>query len=172
MAKKKKRSQIAMSESLDEEIWMGSPPCMALLPGGGNQGYLYPEECESTGHRSTGNQPFAQRTKRHHRPVTGQMGITQEFSSQSITGHRPSSHWSLDRKYQHRGKSIFTGHHSPDKWPPVTGHQTLYQPTFSETHAMGMEFTNNNSKKSFITPGTNFSKMSYPSVVIELSDNS
>ena len=43
------------------------------------------------------------------------------------------------RKYQHRGNQ-----YSPVNGSPVTGHQNLYQPTFSETHAMGMEFTNNN----------------------------
>ena len=80
------------------------------------------------------------------------MGITQEFSSRSITGHRPSSHWSLDLENINTGEVNI--HWSPVNRPPVTGHQTLYQPTFSETHAMGMEFTNNNSKKSFITPGT------------------
>ena len=81
------------------------------------------------------------------------MGITQEFSSQSITGHQPSSHRSLDLENINTGEVII--HHLPVTSQPITGHQNLYQPTFSETHAMGMEFSNNdNPKKSFITPGT------------------
>ena len=91
--------------------------------------------------------PMDKKTFQNGRSLaTGQMGITQ-FSSQSITGHRPSSHWSLE--------NINTG--EVNIHPPlVTGHQNLYQPTFSEIYAMGMEFTNNNnnSKKSFITPGS------------------
>ena len=56
----------------------------------------------SIDHRSTSHRPFAQWTRRHFRttghgsPATSQMGITQEFSSQSITCHQPSSRWSLD----------------------------------------------------------------------------
>ena len=99
------------------------------------QGYLYPEECKSTGHqppvtgqrsidhRSTSHRPFVQWTRRHserpvtsHRsPVTSHMGITQEFSSQSITGHRPSSHRSLDLE------NIDTREFNQ---PPVTGHRS------------------------------------------------
>ena len=62
------------------------------------QGYLYPEECKSIGHRSTFNQPPAihPMDKKNHRLATGQMGIIQEFSSQTITGHWPSNHRSLD----------------------------------------------------------------------------
>ena len=97
----------------------------------------------------------------HRSLATGHMGITQEFSSQSITSHRPSSHRSLDRKYQHRG----------GQYSLVTSHQTLYQPSFSETHAMSMEFTKNNSKRVLLPLELDFSNMSDPCVVIKPPDN-
>ena len=56
-----------------------------------------------------------------HRSLTaGQMGIIQEFSSQSISGQRPSCHRSLDRKYLHRGS----------QYSLAISHITLYQPAF------------------------------------------
>ena len=124
MAKKKKRSQKATKKN-----WMGSPLHTPYCPEEDPsrwqlQGYLYPEACKSTGqpatgHQSTSHRPFAQWTRKHHRPANDQMGIAQEFSSQSVTGHRPSSHRSLDRKYQHGGKSIFTSHQSTSHRSPV-----------------------------------------------------
>ena len=60
------------------------------------------------------------------------MGIAQEFSSQSMTGHQPSSHRSLDLENLNTGENHYS---------LVTGHQTLYQPIVSGTHAMGMEFS-------------------------------
>ena len=127
----------------------------------------------STGHRSTDQQvtshrPLAQWTRRPHRPTTGhawspgmtghravvtgqgspatgQMGDT-EISNQSMTDHRPSSHRSLDLERLNTGESQFsaaTDHLSQGNWPPIPGHQTLYQPITSETHARGMEFTSN-----------------------------
>ena len=109
------------------------------------------------------------------------MGITHGSSSQSITGHRPSSHRSLDLENINTGESQFS---------PVTGHQTLYQSTISDTHAMGMEFTTNgenlgseqsfrhevqnrtnNSKRVLLPLEWDFSNISDPSVIIEPPDN-
>ena len=149
----------------------------------------------ATGHQSTGHWPFAHWTRRHHRlatghqpPVTGQMGITHGSSSQSITGHRPSSHRSLDLENINTGESQFspaTGH-----LPPVTGHQTLYQSTISDTHAIGIELTTyranlgyeqsfrhevqnpaNNSKRVLLPLELDFTNMSDPSNIIEPPDN-
>ena len=97
------------------------------------------------------------------------MGITQEFSSQSITCHRPSSHRSLDLENLNTGENQY----SPATGQRVTGHQTLYQPIVSGTHAMGMEFTNNQaSSKSVLLPlEPDFSNISDPSVIVEPPDN-
>ena len=56
------------------------------------------------------------------------MGITQ-FSSQSVTGHQPSSHWSLDLENLNTGENQY----SPATGQPVTSHQTLYQTIVSGT---------------------------------------
>ena len=90
-------------------------------------------------------------------PVKWALHKNFQVSQSPVTGHPATGHWIW--KISTQGKSI------------VTGHQTLYQPTFNETHAMGMEFTNNNSKSFFITPGTGLSNMSDPNVVIEPSNN-
>ena len=127
MSKKKKRSK-ALSDSLDEETLMGTLPHMALLPGGRHVKVATPRvlvhEHLPTGQEDVTDQP----------PVTGQMGITHGRSSQSITSHRPSSQRSLDLENINTGESRFS---------PVNGHQTLYQSTISDTHAMGMDFTTN-----------------------------
>ena len=120
---------------------MGTLPHMALLPGGrpikvATPRVLYPEECKSTGHRSIDHRSITQWTRRNlrmagNRPLTtSQMGITQNFQvSQSlVTGH-PATVIGL-RKYQHRGSQ-----YSPVIGQRITGHQNLYLPTFSETHA-------------------------------------
>ena len=59
------------------------------------------------------------------------------------------------------------------KRPLVTGHQTLYQPIVSETHAMGIEFTNNpaSSKRVLLPLESDFSNMSDLSVIVEPPDN-
>ena len=62
----------------------------------------------------------------------------------------------IGQKISAQGKSVFTGE-------PITGHQNLYQPTISETHAMGIELTNNNNK---LPLEPDFSNMSDPDVVI------
>ena len=82
-----------------------------------------------------------------------------------MTGHRPSSHRSLDLENLNTGEnqySLATGHRS-------TGHHTLYQPVVSGTHAMGMEFTNNQatSKRVLLPLEPDFSYMSNPSVIVE-----
>ena len=145
MAKKKKRSQ-AISDSSDENIGWDHHHIWTCCPGEDPsrwqlQGYLYLEECKSTCQPTSSHQAFAQWTRRHHRPatdhqppVTGQMGIIQEFSSQSTTGCQPSSHWSLDLQNINTGESQY----SSATGQLATSQQTLYQPTFSETHAMGM----------------------------------
>ena len=141
---------------------METLPHMALLPGGrsikvATQGCLYPREYKSTGQATTG-QPAThpmdkKRSQTGHRSslATGQMSITQEFSSQSMTSHQPSSHWSLDLENLNTGENQY----SLTTCQPVTGHQTLYQPIVSGTHAMGMAFINNQaSSKSLTSPGT------------------
>ena len=107
MSKKKKRSQ-AMSDSSDDgKLDENTTPLGAAARGrthpGGNSKRTCTQRSVSTGHRSTAHRPFAHWTRRHHRPVTGHqspvtalMGITHGSSSQSIIGHRPSSHRSLD----------------------------------------------------------------------------
>ena len=132
--------------------------------------------CKSTGQPATSHWPLVSRpwaispwTRRHHRPATGQMGITQEFSSQSITSHRPSSHRSLDLENINTGESQY----SPVSGQLVMGHQTLYQPTFSELMPWAW-FTNNtvkNSKRVLLPLEPDFSNMSDLSVVIEPPDN-
>ena len=109
---------------------MGTLPLMALLPGVRPIKVATPWVLVPKGVRppATSHQPLAQWTRRHLRPVTGhwslpvtshrspatgQMGITQEFSSQSITGQWPSSYRSLDLENINTGKSIFTGQRSP-----------------------------------------------------------
>ena len=96
-----------------------------------------------------------------------------------------AGHPHIGRKYKNRGKSIFTSNQ-----PLVTGHQTLYQSTVSDTHAMGMEFTTNranlgseqsfrhevqnpanNSKRVLLPLETDFSNMSDPSIIIEPPGN-
>ena len=139
---------------------------MPLLPGVGPIQVATPRVLGgSTGHWSNTHWTCKKTSQ------TSQQGITQNVTSQSITGHRPSSHWSLDLENIHPGERQY----SPVNQPPVTGHQTLYQSVFSDTHAMGLEFTtnranlgsehsfrhevqnpNNNSKRVFITPGTGF----------------
>ena len=104
------------------------------------------------------------------------MGITQEISSQSITGHQPSSHRSLDLENFNTGESQYspvTGHQSSGHRLPVSGHQTLYQSIISETHVMGIEFTNNpTSSKGVLLPlEPGFNSMSDPSFVVEPPDN-
>ena len=115
---------------------------MALLPGGRtHQGGNSKGICtqRSVNPLATGQPAIPPCTRRHISPAIGQMGITQEFSSQSITGHLPSSDWSLENITT--GESQYTP--ATCHWSSVTGHRTLYQPSFSETHAMGMEFTSN-----------------------------
>ena len=101
----------------------------------------------STSHRSTGHRPFAQWTRRHHRfaghwppaighwsMATGQMGITQEISCQSITGHRSSSHRSLDLENINTGENQYspaTGHWS-------TGHRSLVIRLYINLHLVGL----------------------------------
>ena len=165
MAKKMKRSQ-AMSESSDEEKFDGNttphgPAARGKTHQGGNSKGTCTQRSVSppvtsqstTGQPATGICPMDKKTVQNGRSL--------------VTGHRSNWHYTSIfksvnhrspaiqppviglRKYQHRSKN------SPVTGQPVTGHQNLYQPTFSETHAMGMEFANNNnSKKSFIIPGT------------------
>ena len=97
------------------------------------------------------------------------------ISNQSMTGHGPSSHRSLDLERLNTEElqiSPTTSHQSPGNRPPVTGHQTLYQPISSETHASGM-FTSNqpNSSRVLLLLEPDFSNMSDPSVVVELLGN-
>ena len=104
------------------------------------------------------------------------MGITHEISSQSMTGHRPSSLRSLDLENLNTGENLYsptTGHRSPGNQPIATGQQTLYQPTVSVTHAIGMEFTNNqsNAKRVLLPLEPDFSNMSDPSVILEPPNN-
>ena len=125
---------------------MGALPHMARLPGGRPIKVATPRvrvpsgECPpATGHRATDHRassyrPIVQWTKRchgpatdqhraqvtdHGSPATGQMGMTHEISSQSMTGHRPSSLRSLDLENLNTGELIFTDH-----WPLVTGQST------------------------------------------------
>ena len=75
----------------------------------------------SVDHRSTSHLPFALWTRIHFRTAahrslaTRQIGITQGFSSQSITSHWPSSHQSLDLENNNTGE--------------VSIHQTLVEPS-------------------------------------------
>ena len=83
------------------------------------QGYLYPEVCK---HRPPAIRPVDKKTSltSHQSLATGQMGITQEFSSQSITVHWPSSHRSLDLENINTEESQYspaTGHRSSDFIP-------------------------------------------------------
>ena len=182
MSKKKKRSQ-AMSDSSDEGKIDGNTIPHGPAAGGrpikvATLKVLVPR---GTGQPTTGHLPTGQEDITDWPPVTGQMGITHGSSSQSITSHWPSSHWSLDLQNINTGESQFS---------PATGHQTLYQSTFSDTHAMGMEFTTNranlgseqsfnyevqnpanNSKRVLLPLEPDFSNMSDPSIIIELPDN-
>ena len=105
-------------------------------------------------------------------PSTGQMG-KKETSSLPITGHRPSSHRSLEldrlnsREIQ---ESPSTGHaRSPSNRPPGTGHQNIIQNIASDSHTFGVEFTSKqqSTPRVLLPLELDFSKMSDPSVVIE-----
>ena len=96
-----------------------------------------------------------------HRPLV-KWALHKNFLSQSITGQQPSSHRSLDLENVNTGEVSI--HQSSVSRSPVTGHQNLYQPTISETHAMDMELTNNNNK---LPLEPDFSNMSDPNVVIK-----
>ena len=164
-------------------------------------GYLYPGEYKSTGQwppvtgHLTSGQPATDQSPNGqedisgrpgmpghrppltgHSPTTGQVGDI-ETSSLTITGHGPSSHWSLDLERLNSGEiqeSLTTGHdRSPGSRPPVTGHQNIIQPTSSESHTLGTEFTSKQSSISriLLPLEPDFSNMSDPSVVIEPPGN-
>ena len=133
-----------MSESSDEEKIDGNTTPHGLAArgkthqGGNSKGTCTqrsvspPATCQpATGHSPNGQEDITDRP-----PVTSQMGIIQEFSLESV------NHQSLAIQ-----PPVITGeiniYRSLVNRPPVTGHQTLYQHIISETHAMGMEFTNN-----------------------------
>ena len=147
---------------------MGTLPHKVLLPGGTHKGGNSMGACtqesmstshwplvtgqSTTGQPATGHLPNGQEdtdrppvTTSHRPPVTGHRPpvkwAIQTFLSQSVTGHRPSSHRSLDLERLNTGESPYslaTGHQSLVNWPLVAGHQTLYQPIISETHARGV----------------------------------
>ena len=138
-----------------------------------------------TGQLATGHSPTGQEDIIDQPPTTGHTSTryyTEYFKSVSLS----SSHRSLDLENINPGESQY----SPATGQPATCHQTLYQPTFSDTHAMGMEFTTkranlgsehsyrhevqnptNNSKRVLLPLEPDFSNMSDPSVVIEPPDN-
>ena len=107
-----------------------------------------------------------------HSPTTGQVGDI-ETSSLPITGHRPSSHRSLDLERLNLAEiqeSLTSGHdRSPGSRPPVTGHQNIIQPSTSESHTFGTEFTSKQSSTSriLLPLEPDFGNISDPSVVIE-----
>ena len=123
----------------------------------------------ATGHRSidprsSSHRPIAQWTRRHHgsatdhhrslatdhgSPATVQMGITQEISSQSMTGHRPSSLRSLDLENLNTGENLY----SPATSQLATGQQTLYQPTSPRTQKKS---TNYRDETTMRTPRNNW----------------
>ena len=88
----------------------------------------------------------------HESLATSQMRIIQDFSIQSMTGHRPSNHLSLDLE------NLNTEEFSIPR-PPVI---RLYQPIVIGTSAIGMEFTNNqpSSKRVLLPLEPDFSNMS------------
>ena len=98
--------------------------------------YLTDRACPVTGHRAFPSLATSHRAFTDHRPET---------SSLPITRHQPSSHRSLDSERLNTGEiqeSPTTGHDwSPGSRPPVTGHQNIIQPTTSESHTLGTEFT-------------------------------
>ena len=179
---RRRRDPEAMFDSSDEENWMLSPPPYGPAaqgrthPGGNSKGICTQRSVSppvtgqpATSQTTTGHSPSGQETITDRSLATCQMGIIQEFSSQSITGHRPSSHQSLDRKYQHRGKSIFTGHWSPVYPPPVIR-------LFINLHLVRLMPWAWNSliitqKRVSLPLEPDFSNMSDPNVVIEPSDN-
>ena len=100
-----------MSDSSDEEKIDGNTtphgPARWQL-----QGYLYPEECKSTGQWSPVNRPPVNQP-----PAICPMDKKTFQNSQSpATGHRPPVKWALHKNFQ-VSQSPVTGH-------PATGHWT------------------------------------------------
>ena len=86
-------------------------------PGGNSKGTCTQRSVTppTTGHQSTGHRPLAQLTRRH-RLVTSHWSnghYTRIFKS--VSHRSPAIHPPVIglREYQHRGKSIYTGHLSP-----------------------------------------------------------
>ena len=120
--------------------------------------------------------PSHQPSLTRHSPTTGQSGGI-ETSRLPNTGHRPSSHRSLDLERLNSGEiqeSPTTRHdRSQGSRPPVTEHQNIIQPTTSESHTFGIESTSKQSSTSriLLPLEPDFSNMSDPSVVIEPPGN-
>ena len=120
MSKKKKRSQALSDLSEEEKNYVNTTPHGPAAQGkthkGGNsmgtctQGSISPPATSqlTTGQPATRHSPHGQEDITDRPPVTSQMG-TMEFSSLSITGHRPSSHRSLDLERFNTGESQYTG---------------------------------------------------------------
>ena len=138
-----------MSDSSDEEIDGSTTPYDPAARGkthlGGNSRVYVPREVCPPAISPMDKKidpPVTERPVTGHGSLTtGQMGSIQEFSSQSISGQRPSCHRSLDLE------NIYTGevniHRSPVIWLYINLH------LWNLCHGIG--FTNNNSKKNFIT---------------------
>ena len=152
-----------MSDSSDEEKLDGittphGPAARGRTHPGGNRGYLYPEECKSTGQPATSHLPNGQEDITDQPPVTCHLSnghytrIFKSINHQSVAIQPPV----IGQKISTQGKVSI--HRPLVNRPPVTCHQTLYQSSFSEIHAMGMEFTKNNSKRVLLSPA--FSKKS------------
>ena len=102
----------------------------------------------------------------HRSPVKWVLHKNFQVSQSPVISHPATGHWTKNININ-TGKSQY----SPATGQLATGHQILYQPTFSETHAMGIELTNNtvNNSKRVLLP-LEPSNMSDPSVVIEPPD--
>ena len=150
-----------MSDSSDEEKIDGNTtPTWPCFRGKTHQGCnskgTFTQRSVSppaTGHQPPVNQPPA------IRPMDKK--TLQTNKQPPVTSHRPNGHYTRNFKSVNHwspaiqppvienfntGESQYspvTGHQSTGHWLPVSGHQTLYQSIISETHVMGMEFTNN-----------------------------
>ena len=140
---------------------MGSPPHMALLPRGGPIQVAAPRVLVPRGvsppvtsQRATGHLPSGQEDITDRPPVKWALHENFQVNQSPVTSHPATGHWTENINTGESQYSLATGQLATGHRPLVTYHQTLCQPSFSETHAMGMEFTNNNSKRVLLPHGT------------------